>query len=55
MPTAKSQIIVLDNKKEPYDVGIYRADEYLYERIDWANSGITTVREAYQERVDEGL
>ena len=50
---SKSQIIVLDNKKEPYDVGIYRADEYLYERIDWANSGITTVREAYQERVDE--
>ena len=28
---AKGQIIVLDNKKEPYDVGIYRADQYLFE------------------------
>ena len=51
---AKGQIIVLDNKKEPYDVGIYRADQYLFERTDWANAGINTVRDAYQKRVDDG-
>ena len=51
---AKSQIIILDNNKEPYDVGIYRADEYLFERTDWANAGINTVVDAYQERVDRG-
>ena len=50
---AKRQIIVLDNKKEVYDVGIFRADEYLLERTEEVNDSINEVADAYQDRIDE--
>ena len=50
---SKGQIIVLDNKKEPYDIGIYRADKYLLDRTEELNDSINDVRDAYQDRVDD--
>lgn len=51
---AKSQIITLDNKKEPYDVGIERADRFLVRRVMPVNDSINVVRDSYQARVDDG-
>ncbi len=49
---AKRQIIVLDNKKEVYDIPIFRADEYLLERTEEVNVSIDEVSDAYQDRID---
>ena len=49
---AKRQIIVLDNKKEVYDVGILRADTYLLERTEELNASINDVADVYQDRID---
>ena len=49
---AKRQIIVLDNKKDVYDVGIFRADTYLLQRTEELNASINDVADAYQDRID---
>jgi len=50
---AKRQIIVLDNKKDVYDVGIFRADNYLLQRTEELNVSINDVADAYQERINQ--
>lgn len=51
---AKSQIIVLDNRKEPYDVGTERADKILLARTVEINDSINAVADAFQDRIDDG-
>lgn len=51
---AKGQIIILDNRKEPYDVGTERADTVLLERTTEINDSINDVADAYQARIDNG-
>lgn len=51
---AKSQIIVLDNKKEPYDIGIERADKFLLQKTTEANNAIEATEDAYNDRITRG-
>ena len=51
---AKSQIIVLDNKKDPYDVGIERADKFLLQKTDEVNDSIFAAEDAFNARIASG-
>ena len=48
------RIVVLDEAKEPYKVGISRVDKILLDTVDDVNDKINDVNRAYQARIDSG-
>lgn len=48
------RIVVLDDAKEPYKVGITRVDTMLLDTINQVNDTIQEVNRAYQARIDSG-
>lgn len=48
------RIVVLDEAKEPYKIGIARVDNILIDTIERVNDTIQDVNAAYQARIDSG-
>lgn len=48
------RIVVLDEAREPYKIGIARVDNVLIDTIERVNDAIQDVNAAYQARIDSG-
>lgn len=51
---AKTQIVILDEAKEPYKAALYGIDASLYQDIQDVNDTLVAVTSAYQARIDAG-